>query len=99
MRRTFTKMYAAIALMLISTLGFSQGIVKGIAWDGDMKEAMVGANVIQKGTMNGVTSNFDGSFELSVPAGSSVIEFSFMGYKTIDVPVEVTDGQTTDLGR
>ena len=99
MRNTFTKVYAILAIMLVSTLGFSQGIVKGIAWDGDMKEAMVGANVVVKGTMNGVTSNFNGSFELSLPAGDAVLEFSFMGYATLDVPVSVKDGETVSLGR
>jgi hypothetical protein len=99
MEKTFTKVYAVLAIMLVSTLGFSQGIVKGIAWDGDMKEAMVGANVVVKGTMNGVTTNFDGSFELSVPAGDAVIEFSFMGYKTEEVPVTVKDGGTVSMGR
>ncbi len=99
MRSTFTKMYAIFGLMLISTLGFSQGIVKGIAWDGDMKEAMVGANVVVKGTMNGVTTDFDGNFELSVEPGTKVIVFSFMGYTNIEKKVTVAEGQTVDLGR
>jgi len=99
MRHTFTKMYATLALMLVTTLAFSQGIVKGIAWDGDMKEAMVGANAVVKGTTNGVTSNYDGSFQLSVPAGSSTIEISFIGYTTVDKQITVKDGETVDLGR
>ena len=99
MRHTFTKMYATIALMLITTLGFSQGIVTGIAWDDDFNEAMVGANVVVKGTMNGVTTDFNGGFELTVPEGSSIVELSFMGYKTLDIPVEVKNGETVSLGK
>jgi len=99
MRRTFTKMYATLALVLISTLGFSQGIVKGITWDGDMNEAMVGANVVVKGTMNGVTTDFDGNFELSIEAGKHTLIFSFIGYSNLEVPVTVKEGQTVDLGK
>jgi len=99
MRQTFTKMYATLALVLISTFAFSQGIVKGIAWDGDMKEAMVGANVVVKGTMNGVTTDFDGNFELTVEPGKKKVVFSFMGYTNVEKTITVVDGQTIDLGK
>jgi len=99
MRRTFTKLYATLVLMLISTLGFSQGIVKGIAWDGDMNEAMAGANVVVKGTTNGVTTDFEGNFELTVKPGKRTVIFTFMGYTTVKKHITVADGQTVNLGK
>ncbi len=41
----------------------------------------VGAIVMQQGTLNGVVSDLDGNYEISVPEGVNV-EFSMMGYTT-----------------
>ncbi len=48
---------------------------------------MGGVNVLVKGTANGTMTDMNGSYELSnVPVGA-VIEFSFVGYKTLEVTV------------
>ncbi|MCK0115281.1 SusC/RagA family TonB-linked outer membrane protein [Gelidibacter sp. F63206] len=43
---------------------------------------LMGATVLELGTSNGVTSNFDGEFEISVGSFQSVIEISYVGYTT-----------------
>lgn len=63
------------------------GVVIGEA-DG---QPIPGVNVIVKGTTNGVSTDFDGKFNLTNVAKNSTIEFSFIGYKTKDV---VYTGQT-----
>ncbi len=51
-----------------------------------------GANVIVKGTTNGTTTDFDGNYVLNnVPSGA-VLEFSYVGFETQEVPV---NGQST----
>ena len=40
---------------------------------------VIGANVIQKGTTNGVITDLDGNFSLEIPNGA-VIEISYIGY-------------------
>jgi TonB-dependent starch-binding outer membrane protein SusC len=50
-------------------------------------EALPGANVLEKGTTNGTTSDVDGNFTLSVMGENSVLVFSFIGYTTQEVPV------------
>ena len=47
---------------------------------------LIGASVIERGTVNGVTTDADGSYRISV-AGDAVLEFSFIGYKTQGVAV------------
>ena len=40
------------------------------------------ANVLVKGTNNGVTTDFDGNYSVNVQAGTYTLIFSFVGYKT-----------------
>ncbi|MBP1618257.1 MAG: outer membrane protein involved in nutrient binding [Bacteroidetes bacterium] len=55
-------------------------------------EAVIGATVIQKGTTNGVTTDFDGNFTLSVPANST-LAISYIGY----ISKEINAGSQTNL--
>ncbi len=52
-----------------------------------------GATIHQKGTSNGIVTDIDGNFSLSVPSDATLI-VSFMGYKSI----EVTVGGKPELG-
>jgi TonB-linked SusC/RagA family outer membrane protein len=45
-----------------------------------------GVNVIVKGTTTGTATDFDGNFSLDV-ADNSVLEISYLGYKTVEVSV------------
>ena len=49
-------------------------------------EPIVGAFVLQKGTSNGVMTDLDGNFTISVPS-DAVLEISCMGYVTQDIAV------------
>lgn len=51
---------------------------------------VIGANIIEKGTTNGVITDLDGNFFLEVPDGA-IIEISYIGYTTQEIPVK---GQT-----
>lgn len=59
------------------------GFVKDVNGD-----PVIGANVVEKGTTNGVITGLDGEFMLEVP-GNAVIEISYIGY--ISQSVEVKD--------
>lgn len=54
-------------------------------------EPIIGANVVQKGTTNGVITDQNGSFTLTVP-GNAVLEISYIGYVKQEVSVS---GRTT----
>lgn len=53
---------------------------------------VIGANVIEKGTTNGVITDLDGNFSLEVPEGAT-IEISYIGYATQEIVVK--GNQTT----
>ena len=46
-----------------------------------------GANIIEKGTTNGVTADFDGNFTISVTDRKAVLVVSYLGFATKEVPV------------
>lgn len=46
-----------------------------------------GATVLQKGTSNGVVTDLQGEFTITVP-DDAVLRVSFMGYKTLEVPAK-----------
>ena len=48
---------------------------------------VAGANVIQKGTTNGTTTDMDGNFSIEVPE-NAILQVSFIGYLQQDIPVK-----------
>ncbi|MDR0575748.1 MAG: TonB-dependent receptor [Tannerella sp.] len=54
-------------------------------------ETVVGANVIEKGTLNGVATDMDGNFSLIV-AENAVLQVSYIGYITQEVSVSSITG-------
>ncbi len=49
----------------------------------ELNAPMVGVSVIEKGTQNGVQTDLDGKYTITVGAGS-IVEFSYIGYVTVD---------------
>ena len=50
-------------------------------------EPVIGANVIVKGTTNGVITDLDGRFTLSNVPNNGTISISFIGYKDQEISV------------
>ena len=61
--------------------------VSGRITSSDDKSAMPGVNVLVKGTANGVITDADGNFRISVPTGNETLVFSFVGFATQEVGV------------
>ncbi|MBD0724144.1 SusC/RagA family protein [Flavobacterium sp. L1I52] len=60
-----------------------QGIqISGVVTDAS-NMPVPGVNIIEKGTKNGVQTDFDGKFSIKVSSSSSELVFSFIGYETI----------------
>ncbi|MDY0779541.1 TonB-dependent receptor [Tenacibaculum sp. IB213877] len=68
----------------------AQILVKGTIKDAN-NDPLPGANVVEKGTSNGTTSDFDGLFSLKVAEDATLV-VSFAGYETQEVAV---NGKTT----
>lgn len=59
--------------------------VKGTVLDGK-GEAIIGANVIVKGTTNGTITDFDGNFSIEAN-GNATLEISYIGYLKKDIAI------------
>lgn len=59
--------------------------VKGVVTD-EYGDPIIGANVVEKGSTNGAVTDIDGQFSLVV-ANGSVLQFSYIGYKNVEIPV------------
>lgn len=77
-----------IAFLLIGHLVLAQDAKKitGMVLD-DLGYQLPGAAILIKGTMNGVTSDFDGAFELNGVKAADVLVVSFIGLKTQEIVV------------
>ena len=77
-----------LMLLFFSQLSLAQdnnGTVSGIVEDN--AGPLPGVNVLVKGTSTGVTTDFDGRYVLEdIPEGSTLV-FSYLSYKTQEIPV------------
>lgn len=60
--------------------------VTGVVTDAN-GDPIIGANVIEKGTTNGIITDLDGKFTINVNPGS-VLQFSYIGYMTREITVK-----------
>ena len=79
-----------ILLGLSPSLSWGQGsgkTVKGTLIDATTKEALVGANVLIKGTTKGATADANGQYSINVSDDKAVLVFRFLGYDSQEIAV------------
>ena len=80
-RKAGERIFMLLCMLLISTISFSQIIVKGTV-TGEDSFGVPGANVLVKGTTSGTITDMDGNYSISVPSEKSVLIYSFVGMST-----------------
>jgi outer membrane receptor protein involved in Fe transport len=86
--------------LLICTISFSQnkGTIEGVLLDKDSNnQSLPFANVLIKGTKIGANTDIDGKYTITIAPGNYTVQFSFVGYETIEVPVTVVSNETIKL--
>ena len=90
-----------LSLLFIATAQLSAqdtGSIAGTVTDKSVNDILPFANILIEGTTKGVSSDFDGLYELNgLEAGSYNLIFSFVGLETKTVQVVVEAGKTTTL--
>lgn len=61
--------------------------VEGTVRDKASGDAIPGVNVRVKGSSTGTITDFDGHYTIAVASADDVLEFSYLGYATTDMPV------------
>ena len=64
-----------------------QRTYEGVVLDGKTGEVLPFANVYIKGTLIGVTSDFDGAWKISIPVNTDSLSFNVMGYNNLSIPL------------
>jgi hypothetical protein len=85
MKRLFT-----IILTLASLATFAQTVISGKVVD-EKGEGIPGANIVVRGTYDGTSSAFDGTFSFTTEEkGIQIIDATFVGYKGSQQQIETT---------
>ncbi|GJM62787.1 SusC/RagA family TonB-linked outer membrane protein [Persicobacter diffluens] len=72
-------------MMLLHFSAFAQNQISGRVTDPN-GEAIIGVNVVEKGTTNGTITDFDGNYQFQVSSGATITA-SFIGYTTEEMVV------------
>tara|TARA_R100001369_G_scaffold92610_2_gene138705 strand:+ start:1274 stop:4375 length:3102 start_codon:yes stop_codon:yes gene_type:complete len=81
----------------MTTLSFvEQNTIRGRVTD-DKGVALGGANVIEKGTANGVTTDFDGNFSIELSDENSILVISYIGFTTKEITVNGQSAVNVEL--
>lgn len=74
------KMYFALAAFFMTAFAFAQSTITGSVSDGELGGPLPGANVMVKGTSQGVTTDFEGNFTLEASEQSGTLVVSYVGF-------------------
>jgi outer membrane receptor protein involved in Fe transport len=92
--KKFNQFLCITVLALFTTFAYAQTTVKGKIIDGDMNSPLPGANILEKGTSNGATTNYEGNFTMTTKSNSGEIVISYVGF----ISQTVAFNGETDLG-
>jgi len=96
MKKTFQQLIRKISLCFIAvvitaTAWAQQRSINGTVTD-ETGEPLPGVTAVVPGTTTGTVTNGDGEFSLTIPDDAETLQFSFVGMRTQEVPIE---GRTT----
>jgi len=90
-------------LLGLSPVGAQGFVVTGTVVEGEQQETLIGASVVEKGTNNGVTTDENGRFSLSVSAANATLVVSYLGFDNQEIAIagrkelQITLGENTAL--
>jgi TonB-linked SusC/RagA family outer membrane protein len=88
MKVHFLKTFLTLILLTSAFLLHAQThAVQGTVKDAETGLGIPGATVLEQGTLNGATTDFDGKYLINVSSPNATLEFSFVGYRTLAIPV------------
>lgn len=96
------KLKLFILTLFISTLTYAQnkGTISGVLTDKDSNnETLPFANVLIKDTNENTTTDIDGKYSLKTTTGNHIIQFSFIGYESIELPITVKENETVTINK
>jgi len=89
--------FFALILALCSFQAVAQFEVTGVITDQGNSDPLIGVTVVEKGVINGTASGIDGDFKLFVADEAAVLVISYIGYSTIEIPVNGSSNLTIQM--
>ncbi len=93
MRKVFLTLSLSFALILCA---YAQQKISGIVKDPDGLK-IPGVSVVEKGTSNGVITDMNGKYQLTVNSSKSIVQFTFIGMKKVEEAVNGRDAINVTL--
>ncbi|MGB3152110.1 MAG: TonB-dependent receptor [Maribacter sp.] len=90
------KLLMALLVLGVSSVSWAQTQITGVVLD-ETNGPLPGASVLEKGTTNGVVSDFDGNFTISVSNVNATLVISYIGYETKEISLDDSTNYTIQL--
>jgi TonB-linked SusC/RagA family outer membrane protein len=91
MKKSLLLNYVFLAVMLVGSFSHTRAWAQEFSIAGrvtsDTGEGIPGVNVVLKGATIGTVTDADGRYKFSLPDGSGILIFSFIGFLTEEVPI------------
>jgi len=97
LRRYILLLFLLFSVIFVSFGQQDLGRITGTVSDASTGELLPNASIVIKGSVKGVSTNFDGNYELQVPSGTYVLVVSYIGYDESENQVIVKANETIEL--
>jgi TonB-dependent receptor len=88
-----------LIILFAEVIVAQNGTIRGTVIDEETGETIIGANVAIMDPLTGTSTDLDGKFSISIPAGNYELQVSFISYQTKKISgVEVKAGEINNLG-
>jgi TonB-dependent receptor len=95
---SFALRLCALVFLLIPSIAFASGTLKGVVLDASTKEQLVGAHLLLTGTAIGGATDLMGNYIVrGIPAGHYTVKCSYIGYASKEAGVTIADDATATL--
>src|SRR5688572_13717688 len=95
-RRSLQPLRLVFSFLIVGCSALGQGIVTGTVTNSATGAPLEGARVQLKGTDREVSTDNAGMYRINnLPLGNAVVTITYTGLTTVEIPVVVGDGVTT----
>ncbi|PHN03843.1 SusC/RagA family TonB-linked outer membrane protein [Flavilitoribacter nigricans] len=91
----FSKWLLLVLAITFCNFAIAQRTITGTVTDAETGEPLIGANILVAGTSSGTITDFDGTYNLSVPDGATTLDVSYTGYSS--QTIEIGSQSTIDI--
>ena len=90
--------FTLLAIVLLGATAQAQNReISGVIKDGENDSPLAGVSILLKGTSVGTTTDTEGKFSLSAPPSATTLVVSFIGFRTQEVPIPVSNYVSLDM--